>query len=164
MRLGLITRCKNEPYLKEFVNHYLNEGVDEIYVIDDNSKEGQYEDVSSCVKVHIVTIFDIYDINKFPNILYNKIKDKFDWVIIVDMDEYITTKKNIHNTLRQELLTTFKDADCVIVPWIMMAFNGIKKNPDCLLETNNYRWDHNKKHSSSCKRKLRSSTLMIFIC
>ena len=33
--LGLITRCKDEFFLKEFVDYYLSEGVDHIYILDD---------------------------------------------------------------------------------------------------------------------------------
>lgn len=147
MRLGLITRCWNDPYVNEFVNHYINEGVDAIYIIDDRSGEGLYQDVSQCLKVHIVTDI-IFRAGPELNILYQRIKADFDWIVVVDMDEYITTKKNIQSTLREELLTTFKDADCVKIPWVMMAFNGIEQNPDCLLETNIYRMDHDEKHYS----------------
>ena len=158
MRLGLITRCRNEPYVNEYVNHYVNEGVDKIYLIDDNSREGLYKDVSCCSAVQIVT--DIpFSGDSFGlglSTLYSRIKEDFDWIVLVDMDEYITTKKNISNTLRDELLTTFKDVDCIKIPWVMMAFNGIEQNPDCLLETNIYRWNHDKKHANlSGKRKFR---------
>lgn len=146
MKLGLITRCRNEPFVNEFVNHYVNEGIDKIYIIDDHSRKNLYKDVSRCSMVQIVT--DIpFSNGPELNILYNRIKKDFDWMLIADMDEYITTKKNTHNTLRKELLTTFKDADCVKIPWVMMAFNGIEQNPECLLETNIYRWDHDKKHN-----------------
>ncbi|MCP4341767.1 MAG: glycosyltransferase family 92 protein [Desulfobulbaceae bacterium] len=144
-RLGLITRCRNEPYVNEFVNHYVNEGVDAIYIIDDQSKAGLYKDVSQNPLVRIVK--DITFANGPEiEIMYSRIKDDFDWVIIVDMDEYVTTKHNAPHSLKNELLTTFKDADCVKIPWVMMAFNGIEQNPECLLETNIYRWNHDKKH------------------
>ena len=78
--------------------------------------------------------------------LYNQIKNLFEWIIIVDMDEYITTKKNINNTIKEELQTTFKDCACVKIPWVMMSCNSIEKNPESLLKTNTYRWNHDKKH------------------
>ena len=37
--LGLITRCKDEIYIDEFVKYYLNEGVDKIMILDDNSNK-----------------------------------------------------------------------------------------------------------------------------
>ncbi len=157
MKLALITRCKNEQYVNEFVNHYLNEGVDRIYIIDDESREGLYQQIVSCPQVEIV--YDIpfgYGDSSELKKMYKMIKDDYDWVLIVDLDEYVTTKKNRLKTLKDELLTTFKDSDCVKIPWVMMAFNGIESNPSCLLEGNVYRWNHDKKHeNSSGKRKFR---------
>ena len=139
--LGLIVRCKDEPYVLEFVNYYINQGVDTIYIIDDNSNKEIYKDVINNNKV----IIYFENIN-YVNILYNQIKNLFEWIIYVDMDEYITTKKNINNTIRQELETTFKDCVCVRVPWVMMSCNSIKNNPESLLNTNIYRWNHDMKH------------------
>lgn len=145
--LGLMVRCKNEPYVKEFVEHYLREGVDEIHILDDNSDPIIYKDVIHLKNIHIKYN---YNLNKTPGerliSYYNIIKNKFIWLVLCDMDEYITTKKNDKHTIRKELETTFKDCDCIKIPWVMMSCNSIKKNPISLLETNVYRWNHDKKH------------------
>ena len=80
------------------------------------------------------------------NKIYKQIKNEFIWIIYVDVDEFITTKKNINNTIKQELETTFKEYDCIKIPWVMMACNNLDKNPESVLKTNVYRWNHNKKH------------------
>ena len=145
--LALLVRGKDEPYVSEFVEYYLKQGVDKIYIVDDNSKQDVYKDVVQNKSVKI-----IYSKNTNPdntdNIknVYKKIKNKYEWLINVDMDEYITTKKNIHSTIRDELQTTFKDCMCVKIPWVMMSCNSIRYNPKSLLKTNVYRWNHNKKH------------------
>ena len=154
--LALITRCKNEPYVTEFVNYYLNQGVDKIYIIDDNSDNDIYKEVLNISNVKIIFnknfIIKHNDINKRfgqfygCNKLYKKIKNKYEWIIVVDMDEYITTRKHITSTIREELETTFIDSMCIKIPWVMMASNSIKKNPKSLLKTNIYRWNHNNKH------------------
>lgn len=51
--LGLISRCKDEPYVKEFVDYYLSQGVDKIYLVDDNSDQAIYKDVVNNVDVII---------------------------------------------------------------------------------------------------------------
>jgi hypothetical protein len=71
------------------------------------------------------------------------------------MDEYITTRRNVKNTIRDELETTFKDCDCVEIPWVMMSFNSIEKNPESLLKTNTYRWNHDMKHPTKHGYKFR---------
>jgi len=30
--IGLIVRCKDEPYVSEFVNYYIKQGIDKIYI------------------------------------------------------------------------------------------------------------------------------------
>ncbi len=97
--LALIVRCKEEPYVTEFVNYYINEGVDKIYIIDDNSNKKIYEDIIKNEKVQV--LFDKknhIDNNKAKQLIgmkrvYKNIKNKYEWIINVDMDEYITTKK-----------------------------------------------------------------------
>jgi hypothetical protein len=144
--LSLITRCKEEPYIEEFVNYYLSEGVDKIYIIDDDSSNKNiYNNI--LLKNNIEIIFDKNIMqNKSINKLYNKIRNIWTWIIYVDIDEYITTKKNLNNTIRHELETTFKNCDCIKVPWVMMSCNSIVENPKYLLQTNIYRWNHNNKH------------------
>lgn len=44
------------------------------------------------------------------------------------------------------LETTFKDCVCVKIPWVIMSSNSIEKNPNSLLKTNTYRWNHDKTH------------------
>lgn len=154
--LGLITRCQNEPYVTEFVNYYINQGVDKIYIIDDNSNEEIYDGVINNEKV--IIRFDNNIIHKGSiNQLYNDVKCEFEWIIYVDLDEFITTKKNPNHTIKRELETTFKDCACVKIPWVMMSCNSIEHNPDSLLKTNIYRWNHDIKHDNgvSNNRKFR---------
>ena len=143
--IALIVRCKDEPFITEFVNYYINQGVDKIYIIDDNSNKEIYNDIISNQKINIIFDSDIIK-KKSINILYKNIKDIYEWIIYVDVDEFITTKKNINKTIKEELQTTFKDVMCIKVPWVMMSCNGIEKNPESLLEKNVYRWNHDNMH------------------
>lgn len=146
--IALITRCKNEPYVGEFVNYYLNQGIDHIYILDDMSEEGTFDKVLNhkqvTIRQHKITTWNEQFLGCKQ--MYKEIQDDYEWVIVVDMDEYITTVKNPDSTIKEELNTTFKDCDCINIPWVMMSCNSIEKNPECLLETNFYRWDHDKKH------------------
>ena len=143
--LGLITRCKNEYYVKEFVDYYLSQGVDKIYIIDDDSDDKSIYDGIKNEKVTILYEKNIMNTG-FASTVYKKIRHAFEWLIFVDVDEFITTKKNLHNTIRDELMTTFKDVDCVKIPWVMMTMNGREKNPKSVLLENTYRWNHDKTH------------------
>jgi hypothetical protein len=145
--LALMVRCKNEPYVSEFVDYYLNQGVDKIYIIDDNSTKDIYKDVNH-KKVSILLTTKNPDGMSNCKELYNQLQNKYEWLIMVDMDEYITTKKHVSRTIRDELQTTFKDCMCVKIPWVMVSCNSIKYNPSSLLQTNVYRWNHDKRHKN----------------
>ena len=143
--LGLITRCKDEFFIKEFCDYYLSQGVDKIFVIDDDSNN---KSIYNNIKDDRVKIIYKKNIIKscYANTLYKQIKSKFKWLIYCDVDEFITTKKNVKKTIRDELKTTFKNVDCIMIPWVMMACNSIEKNPNSILKNITYRWNHDKKH------------------
>lgn len=146
--IGLITRCKDEFFIKEFCDYYLSQGIDRIFVIDDNSKNKNiYNDIKSN-KIKIIYEKNII-IKNYANELYKKIKDTFEWMIYVDVDEFIITKKNKKNTIRDELLTVYNNFDCICIPWVMMSCNGKKENPKSILLENTYRWNHNNQHENS---------------
>lgn len=162
MRIGLITRCKEEPYVTEFVHYYLSQGVDHIYIVDDDSSREIYRDVSSNPHVTIQYSKLFNDTHRWEdwrdhqldvcNELYSHVKGEYDWMIFVDMDEYITTRKYVSHTIRDELETTFANYDCVKIPWVIMSCNSIKNNPKSLLKENIYRWNHDLRHENTvCK-------------
>ena len=90
--LGLITRCKDEFFIKEFCDYYLLEGVDRIYVIDDDSNDKSIYNNINDSRIDIIYEKDIIS-NNFADHFYKKIKSNFEWMIYCDVDEFITTKK-----------------------------------------------------------------------
>ena len=135
--LTLLVRCKEEPYVREFVEYYLSHG----------SQRDIYTEVRDNPKVHITYDHNIIEKNSIQT-LYESIKKDYEWFIFVDMDEYITTKKHKEKTIREELETTFRDCECIKIPWVMMSCNGVEKNPVSLLKTNIHRWNHDKRHTN----------------
>ena len=146
--LTLITRCKDEPYMEEFVKYYISEGVERIHILDDNSiiPFSKYVLEHPNVKIHKSNGNFKKDQMEDAQKLYSRIRNKSKWFIFVDCDEFITTRKNLNNTIVDELKTKFKNADCIKVPWIMMSCNGIENDPNSLLEDLTYRWNHDLKH------------------
>ena len=145
--IGLMTRCKDEYFISEFVEYYLSQGIDHIYIIDDDSDDKSiYEDLLDNNKVNII-YGNIED--NYVNEVYGDIKDNYEWIIYVDVDEFITTRRNNCKTIRDELSTTFKNVDCIMIPWVMMGCKGIKDSPERILTSNIYRWSHDKKHPNT---------------
>lgn len=142
--LGVLSRCKDEWFLAEFCEHYLNEGVDSIIIIDDNSGDKSiYDGLGD--KVTVIYANKVLEYG-FERVIYRACRHLFDWLIVVDIDEFLTTKCEPDRTVKDELEQRFADADCVMVPWVMMAANGRKASPSSIVDENTFRWDHDKKH------------------
>ena len=159
--LGLITRCKDEFFIKKFCNYYISQGVDKIYIIDDNSNDKTIYNNINSNKVSIIYKKNIIKTN-YANTLYKQLRNNFIWMIYVDVDEFITTKKYKKNTIRYELSNTFRNCDCIKIPWVMMSCNKRKKNPKSVLKQNIYRWNHDLKHPY--KSKSNANLLTKFRC
>jgi len=162
--LALLTRCRDEFYIQEFCDYYLSQGVDKIYIIDDDSEDKSIYDFSKIEKYKSVEIkyssrmyankstteyFSSFSYTDEPNKLYNKIKNQYEWLIYVDVDEFIVTKKNFDKTIREELKDIDKNHDyiqCISIPWVFMSGANLENNPKSVLKSILYRHDNNKKH------------------
>ncbi len=146
--LVLICRVRNErKNMEGFIPYYLNQGVDKIYLLDDGSTE-KYDVEKYGGRIEIITDTKAremgnqkYDTKK----LHSKIRHECEWMIVVDADEFIHTRHAPHKTIRRELETTFKSADCVLVPWVMFGSSGNIEEVNPLMKCI-HRWNHDKKH------------------
>ena len=82
-------------YIREFVEHYKNYGVNKIFLYDNNDINGEkFEDViSDYINNSFVEIINIRGNSTprfaFMNDCYHKNYDKYDWLIFYDVDEFI---------------------------------------------------------------------------
>jgi hypothetical protein len=171
--LSLIVRIRNEPYMEEFVNWYFYQGVTHIWILDDNleSLNLKYgtlsEKLKSDPRITIIpcdqSLKEKYSkpgsgsaLVNYQEIeyqkLYKQIRNQSKWWIIVDADEFIIPKKELNISLKKSLETTFKDADSISVPWVMMAYRQ-DEYPESLLLTNIYRLDHDKRHPNPIENR-----------
>lgn len=169
--LSVLTRCRDEFYIKEWVDYYLSQGIDSIYIIDDDSKDKSIYDFASKKKyknVHISFEKRIYNIGSKnlsgqslqphspSNLIFkNKIKNKYKWLIYCDVDEFMVTKKNFNLTIKDQLKkidNDHSDIQVIAVPWVFMSGGNLKNNPKNILTEITYRHDHDKKHPHKSRR------------
>ena len=85
-------------YINEFVEHYLNLGVDTLFLYDDNIEEDKkFKNVltpKDSVVIEYTTDYGIKGQNHAYNHCYSKHKNDYDWFIMIDMDEYLVIKNN----------------------------------------------------------------------
>lgn len=118
MRVVVCAMAKNEHlYIKDWVNHYLKIGFDEIHIFDNDDKD--VRNITDFIpKSNKVFVYDIrgqakerlqYEI--YTN-FYNT--HKFDWCLFVDIDEFLSGVNDIHSFL---LLPHFRLAKQIRVKW-----------------------------------------------
>ena len=95
-KICLCTNGKKENlYVREYVQHYINYGVDKIFIYDNNEQNGEkFEDVlDDYINSGFVEIINFRGIIAPQAQIYkecyrNNFK-KFNWLIFFDMDEFI---------------------------------------------------------------------------
>jgi len=145
----VLARSKDEPHVQEWVQHYTEEGADQIIIIDDNSEDlSVYRGLPS----HVSVLHPPGGLgpNKFYSrkidAIYQELRSQTEWLLFCDIDEFITSRLRPEKTIRWELENTFSKAHCVKVPWIMMSSNGREKDPVNLRAEIVTRWNHDLAH------------------
>lgn len=106
IRLGI----RNEGnFLEEWIQHYISLGFNNFIIHDDNSTDNT-KDIIDIYSKYINIIYIKHNIyNKkerkklFDNLVFNQLKDTFDYILWIDIDEflYINDKINIFTFLKE---------------------------------------------------------------
>ena len=136
MKICVVAIFKNESHvLKEWIEHYLREGVDTFLLIDNDSSDN-YKPILKPF-LHSKQAFLKKSKKKHAQVkLYNRWlpeAKKFDWVIVVDMDEFIYAR-NEFKTIKEYLETVNKDIYKIQIPWKLFGSSGLKKQPDSVIQ------------------------------
>ena len=159
--LAVLTRCRDEFYIKEWVDYYLSQDVESVYIIDDDSEDKSIYDFAN--EGQYKNVYIVYEKRKYQNtttaqqckldkdspsnkVFRSEIKNKYEWLIYCDVDEFITTKKHHDMTLRERLKRLDDTVECVVVPWVLMSGANLIKNPNSVLKEVVFRHDHDKRH------------------
>ena len=128
--VALCTMGKKENlYAREFMNYYMNLGVDHMFIYDHNSPfTEKIEDVLDKKYKKKITFYETQKLNiscqkeAFTN-CYENNKNNFDWFIMVDMDEYLyIIKDSLKNYLNDEV---FNKCDFIKIHWMNSRDNNL---------------------------------------
>lgn len=134
--LTLVSVFKNEAMiLEEWINHYIKEGVEHFYLVNNGSDDNFMEIIEQYSS--IVTLVNdnyrqekhtlVYLMNKH---FLNKIKLEAEWVITCDIDEYIYNKHN-YKTIKHFLNNKGQVKNDIGTIWIPWKLFYASKN-DCI--------------------------------
>ena len=121
---------KENLYAREFVDYFLNLGVDKLFIYDNNDVNGEkFESVlSTYIKNKYVDIIDVRGLSSIQipiyNYCYQKNKYFYDWIGFLDFDEYlyIENNKSIKNYLHSEI---FNKCQVILFNWIIYNDNDL---------------------------------------
>ena len=127
MSLCLLTMFKNESHImKEYITHYLQQGVDHFFMIDNGSNDDYLEYLNPYINNHTVDLIvdpeRNFQVNGYNMYFRDKIK-QYDWVIVCDLDEFIYARKHF-KTIKEYLNTIDGSISQVFIPWKMFGSNG----------------------------------------
>lgn len=148
--LCLVAIFKNESYIiKEWIDHYLNQGVDKFFLIDNGSTDEYYSILEPYIVAGKVDL--VKDAKKHAQAeLYNKHFlnkcRRYEWVIVCDLDEFIYGRKYC-NSIKDFLSKVHNNFSQVFIPWKMFGSNGFdtmdKQQPSSVISAFTKRINNN---------------------
>lgn len=152
MSLCLVAIFKNESHImKEWLNHYISQGVDKFLLIDNDSNDNYFEILSPYIDRNMVYLRT--DERKHSQVIcYNdhflEECKKYDWVIVCDLDEFIYARKGFKN-IKEYLNSVNPSVSQVLIPWKLFGSNGFdtieKEQPTSVIEGFTKRTNYDKK-------------------
>ena len=130
IKVALCTMGKKENlYAKEFMEYYMRLGVDHMFIYDNNDPfTEKIEDVLDKKYKKKISFYNTKDINislqlEVYNDCYQNNLKKFDWFIMVDMDEYL----HINNDTLKHYLgnNIFNKCDIIKIHWANSQDNNL---------------------------------------
>lgn len=142
MKTAICAIIKDEQdYLREWIEHHLSSGIDEIFLYEDYGSSSHSHITSSYGNVHLFSIDTVINdadynwktsycikssrlqeqlFDYFPEVY----KDQFDWILFIDIDEFL-----ILNVALEDLLRDYADQPAILLRWKFFGASGHIKKP-----------------------------------
>ena len=93
--LGLLAIFKNESHiLDEWINHYINEGVDTFYLINNGSSDNFSKIIHKYKKyIHLINDSKKNAQEELYNKYYLEKCKEHEWLLVCDLDEFVYSKQ-----------------------------------------------------------------------
>jgi len=149
--------------LREFVRHYLEEGVDHFFIYNSLNALHVHHELD-CIDSKYYTVIphtsDTFKISTVRRDMYEMVRNQTEWLAVVDPDDFISSRAYPNSTIR-ELLNGGNHAVCKIitVPVINYAWGNTQETPVGNVRTTlTHRWGYESKHNYTLARKVAKSS------
>lgn len=158
--LSVVGIFMNEGHImEEWIEHYLSEGVDHFYLIDNGSTDN-YIDIINKYSHKITLVID--DTKNAQTFLYNKYffsrKNESSWILICDLDEFVYgTTGSIKDAL---LKIDHRTVGEICIPWGMFGSSHHIHQPNSVVKNFIYRQQYLTAVYDHCKTIVNSNALL----
>ena len=157
--LVIVAIFKNEAIaMKEWLQHYINQGVEHFYMIDNGSTDNWESEVDGFP----VTIFynnkKHNQVDHYNNYFLKNVQSISEWVMVVDLDEFMYARNGFNN-IPEYLNTIDENVDQISVFWKMFGSNGHITQPKSIIKGFTKRI-FNKGQKTNCKSIIRTTSLV----
>jgi hypothetical protein len=154
MSVCIVAIFKNESHiLKEWMEHYISQGIDKFFLIDHNSTDNYIDILKPYINSGMVELF----LEKRPNPHVESVNEnclvkckKYDWLIACDLDEFIYARKG-YPTIKsylEDINVLMPTANQIFIPWKMFGSNGFdtidKPQPTSVIQSFTKRSNYDK--------------------
>ena len=152
--LSVLAIFKNETMnLKLWINHYLWQGVEHFYLIDNGSTDEPLRILQEYIDNEIITYYYLperYKQSEHYRYVFDKerMKEKTIWLAVCDLDEYFY---GVDQALVKKIQSLENDYDYILCNWKMFGSDGHITQPDDI-----------RTDITNCAEKLWSETKYIF--
>jgi hypothetical protein len=130
MSVCLVAIFKNESHiLQEWITHYISQGIDKFFLIDNDSNDNYIEIVQPYITSGLAELFIDKRQSAQTECYNDNCLDKckqYDWVIIADLDEFIYARKG-YSTIKEyleDINIIQPTVTQIFIPWKMFGSNG----------------------------------------
>ncbi len=168
--LSVMSMFKNESMIiRSYIEHYLREGVEHFYLIDNGSTDDYETKISDYMK-YITLIKDPTRLGGggTQSFLYTKhflqkVKKESKWIIVCDIDEYIYSRLG-NKTIPEVLKKYPSHIHNIWICWKIFGSNGNKKQPENIIGSFTKRQKNFKKDKGHGKCISRTEYIENFGC
>jgi len=132
--LVIVAIFKNEAVaMREWLEHYIKEGVEHFYMIDNGSTDDWKSQVTGApVTIH-TDKQKHQQKNHYNNYFLDEVKRNSKWVMVVDLDEFMYARKGF-DTISEYLDSVDENIGQICVKWKMFGSNGHIKQPKSIIK------------------------------
>jgi len=147
MSLCLISIFKNESHIfEEWIQHYIHQGVDKLYLIDNNSDDNYLKILQPYIDTNVIELIvdtrSQIQVDAYNRHFLDKSKE-YDWCMVVDLDEFVYARKGF-KTIKEYLSTLDDSISQIFIPWKIFGSNKYKEQPQSIIKSFTKRTNYDK--------------------